>query len=213
MKINKKCIPSLLFAFVFYLICYELPKVLVDYNNLHYLISDIDLKINLYSASLIIYIGAFFQWFFVSLTMLKQDKDIIYRFLSMMMIGSFIGFICFIIYPTGIYRPIINGENIFDKLMILMYSVDSVANACPSFHCFVSTAVTIGLFIGNNINSKYKIFNIIFSILVFLSTLLTKQHYLIDIPAGILLAFISFYLSKYICFNKLFDKLNNEFNL
>lgn len=207
MKYNKRnIIPTVLTLFV-YLLAYQIPKLVIPLEKAHFLALPIDKAIPVCSFFVVIYILAFVQWIYAALVVLKQDSKIAYKLLSAVIIGSLIGLFCFLIYPTKVTRPEIIGNNIFDKILKLIYSIDSVIPACPSFHCFVSTIVIYVLY-KCNVNKKILYFNIIFSILVFISTLLTKQHVFVDVPCGILLALVSMLLSKKIGFNKLFEKAN-----
>lgn len=211
MKISVSLIAPLITTFVVYMTCYELPKVLVDYKRLRFFELDIDKRINLYSPAVVIYIGAFFQWLNFAFVIITQEKQIAYQILSMIIIGSIIGFLVFTIFPTAIHRTEIKENSIFDRLLKLVYACDNIVCACPSFHCFVSTIVVIGLFLCNGISTLTIVLNVVFSILVFISTLLTKQHYVIDIPGGIVLGLISFCLSNIIKFDWLFEIINSIF--
>lgn len=210
MKFNKKLFIPYIVAVTVYLLSYEIPKFIVKEEDLHFLILPIDNKIPFYSWTILIYTGAFLQWINAILIGMKQDTKKGYKFASAIIIGSLIGFLTFIIYPTGITRPVIKYHNIFDYLMKFIFTVDSVSNACPSFHCFCSTIVILMLIECKDVSKKTIIFNSIFSIMVYASTLFTKQHYIIDIPFGILLAYIAFIISSKINFESLFEKINKK---
>lgn len=210
MKFNKKLVLPVTLAVIVYLLSYGIPKVVVNINDVHYLKYAIDDIIPLFSPSIVIYIMAFGQWALALIVLLKQDTNQGYRMASAIIIGSLIGMITFIVYPTAITRTQIEVHNIFDKIIVYIYSLDSIVNACPSFHCFCSTIVIHILWNNKPFNNKFLIVNTIFSIMVFVSTLLTKQHYFIDVPCGILLADFSMLASKKISFNKLFDTINKK---
>ena len=210
MKINKKNLMPVVIAITTYLLAYQIPKITVPDYRLHYLNIALDDQIAIYSPAILIYIGAFFQWFNCMIIVCRQKIELVYRIASAIMIGSIIGFLAFIIYPTAIHRPEIIGTSIFDSLLRLIYSVDNIICACPSFHCFCSTIVILILYKCEGIKISTKCFNVIFSLLVYISTLLTKQHVIIDVPFGILLAFVAMSLSNKIVFTKLFDLVNEK---
>jgi len=212
-RINIINIVPILLASIVYLLSYQVPKFLVSMERVHYLSTSIDESIKLFSPAILIYVGAFFQWGYGLLIATTQEKKKTYKNANAIIIGSLIAFAIFMIYPTGVYRPQIEGNTIFDEMMNIIYTVDNVINACPSLHCFCSTMVVIELFRFDNIDSKTKILNIIFTMLVYISTILTKQHTLIDIPFGILLAFVGVYLSKYIKFDRVFDYINEKIGI
>ena len=213
MKINKKNIMPVVMAITTYLLAYQIPKFTVPSYRWHYLNIALDEKIALYSPAILIYVGAFFQWINCMIIVCRQKTELVYRIASAIMIGSIIGFLTYIIYPTAIHRPEIIGNTLFDNFLKFIYSVDTVVCACPSFHCFCSTIVILALYKCEGIKSSTIYMNIVVSILVYVSTLLTKQHVIIDVPFGILLAFAAMALSNKIVFIKLFDNINKKISM
>ena len=72
-----------------------------------------------------------------------------------------------------------------------IYSVDEPVNLLPSIHCLESYCVlryTIGL---KKPCRAYKIIISTFSVLVFASVVLVKQHVILDIPAAIIIVELS----------------------
>jgi membrane-associated phospholipid phosphatase len=73
-------------------------------------------------------------------------------------------------------------------LMRFLYWVDSPDNLFPSIHCLTSWMCYIGIRGRRNIPLGYRIFSCLMAIAVFISTLTTKQHVLVDVVGGVLLA-------------------------
>ena len=212
-RFNSKLYIPFIIAVVVYLFSYQLPKYLVSLDRLHCLQTYIDTLIPFYSPAIVIYIGAFFQWANVIFIALGQSKEKGYRYASAIIMGSLIGLIIYFVYPTCVSRPDVVGTNIFDLFCKFIFMFDNVINACPSFHCFCSTIVLFIIYDSKNTKKSTFIINIIFSILVFISTLLTKQHVFVDVIGGVLLAIVSFILSKKIVFTEIFDKLNEKYKM
>ena len=212
-RFNQKLYIPFIIAVVVYLLSYQLPKYLVSFDRLHCLQTYIDTLIPFYPPSIVIYVGAFLQWLNAILIALGQDKEKGYRYASAVIIGSLIGMIIYFVYPTCVYRPEVVGTSIFDLLCKFIFMVDNIINACPSFHCFCSTILLFVIYDCEDIKKSTLYFNIVFSILVFISTLLTKQHVFVDVIGGIILAIISFVLSKKIVFKDLFDRLNEKYKM
>lgn len=208
MKFNKKNYLPILLAIIVYLLSYQIPKIVVPYDKLHFLLLPIDDQIQLFSPAILIYFFAFFQWINAIIILLKQETSITYKYTSSIIIGSLIAFAIFMLYPTAIIRPEVTGTSFFDKWIKLTFQIDNIICAMPSFHCFVSTMV-IFIIKDSTSNKSYLYLNIFISILVYISTLLTKQHYFIDVPTGILLAFISVFITNKYNLSKLFNKLNS----
>lgn len=204
-NINRKLIIPVVVAITTYMISYWIPKFIIDVNRAHYIYTYLDNLIPLFSPAVIIYILSFIQWIIAIYILLKQDTIFGYKVSLAIIIGSIIGFTIFLVFPTGVLRTNFEINNVFDWILSQIYFVDNPINACPSFHCFCSTITIIILKYSKNIDNKYRIINTIFSILVYASTLLTKQHYLIDVPTGILTAYLSYLISDKLIRNK---KLN-----
>ena len=205
--VNKKLIKPAILSVITYLACYQIPKLLIDESKVHFVKIALDDKIPLIKPFVIVYLSAFVQWALFMYVLIKQNSKFGYKYCSAIIIGSIIGFIIFMVYPTGIQRPEINGNGILDFVLKVTYSTDSIINALPSFHCFCSWICLRGLIEIEGVDRKWKILNAIFSILVFLSTLFIKQHFFIDVPTGILLAEISIWISKKYQLTNLFNKL------
>lgn len=195
-NINKKLVVPAIISFGIYLFSYYLPKFIVDINDAHYLMFDIDSRIKVFSPFVIIYILAYLQWITTLIRICKQETKFGYYALTALVVSSLIGMIIFIVYPTAITRDELIINNIFDYLLNIIYNSDSLINAMPSFHCMWSW-YSFRILKQTKKENKYSDFiNLIFSLLVFASTQFTKQHYIIDIPTGILLAEIGIFISK-----------------
>ena len=193
--INKKTFLPIILSIFTTIPSYWLSKLFVDFNNVKFVSTTIDDIIPLYTPAVIIYVLAYLQWIIAIYILLKQDTLLGKRIALTFIISSIFDFLIYITYPTLILRPNIEVNNIFDWILSIVYSIDTPINVCPSFHCFGSTLAIIALNNSKNINRKYKIINVIFSIFVYISTLLTKQHYFIDVPAGIMLAYVCYFIS------------------
>jgi membrane-associated phospholipid phosphatase len=97
-------------------------------------------------------------------------------------------FIIFILFPTTYPRPAGNtGYPLFEFLRFF----DSPTNCFPSLH--VAIPIFLALAIWRN-GKKIGIFFLLWAILLAISTLTTKQHYLLDVFGGILTALLGLLL-------------------
>jgi membrane-associated phospholipid phosphatase len=96
----------------------------------------------------------------------------------------------FVLYPTEAPRPPqIVGEGFAAWGLRALYSSDPPYNCFPSLHVahsFVSALAT------HRVNRGVGILATICASLVALSTLFTKQHYVVDVIAGVVLALVAF---------------------
>ena len=77
-----------------------------------------------------------------------------------------------------------------------LYSIDAADNLFPSIHCLVSWFCFLGIKDQKRIPAWYKGVSFVLAVLVFLSTLFTKQHVLVDVAGGVILAQICFMLGQ-----------------
>jgi membrane-associated phospholipid phosphatase len=118
------------------------------------------------------------------------------RFYGLLLIYTAVSIIIFtiyLIYPVYMLRQEYTGTLFADKLMRCIVGLDDPANCFPSNHCALATLGYIGVRISN-IALWVKHSTLVLTILVCLSTVLVGQHYWIDIPAGILLSILTYFL-------------------
>lgn len=175
--------------------------------------SELDMKIPFIKEWVVIYLICYVFWVVNYILISREGKEHWFRFAFADMLSRLICGIFFIVLPTTNVRPVVSGDDIFSKLMRLVYSADMPTNLFPSIHCLVSWFCFVGIRRSKKVPTWYKIFSCIFAILVCLSTQFTKQHYLIDIFGGVLLAEICYFLAHhsqiYLVVEKFFLWLNH----
>ena len=99
-------------------------------------------------------------------------------------------YVCFLLYPTMASRPsIVTGHGFAAWGLRFLYGADPPFNCFPSLHVahsFVSALTSY------RVNRGLGIASIVGASLVGVSTLYTKQHYIADVVAGIVLACIAY---------------------
>ncbi len=86
------------------------------------------------------------------------------------------------VMPIRMWRTAVEGAGASAWLLRLIYSVDAGFNVFPSMHVsYVTFLACVG---GNLGGRKVGAALWVFCGLIMLSTLFTKQHYLVDLPAG-----------------------------
>ncbi len=123
----------------------------------------------------------------------KNSKED-YLHLCFMMYGSMIiSIIIYILFPTQIdIRVDIQPSNFFAYWVKFMQSVDHPTNVCPSIH--VCTTIVMNMVVLQYDKFKHsttvKTLNTLQSLLIIASTMALKQHSIVDVVAGLLLALI-----------------------
>ncbi len=161
-------------------------------------IEAIDDLIPFVSIFIIPYIWSYVYWILGPITASKCDFKHFLNIVLTWFVSCFIGAAIFAFFPTyidrvaeGVYnRP---QNNLFDWLVQLIYDSDGKEigfNLFPSFHCMLTVICFLATFRKKEIALWYRIYSFIMMILIFLSTVFTKQHYIIDFVGGAGIALI-----------------------
>lgn len=156
----------------------------------------IDEQIPFVSWMVAIYLGCYLFWIVNYVMACNRDKHSADQFLVANILGLLICFICFVFLPCSFPRAEIIGKNIFDRMVALVYRLDEPVNLFPSLHCYASMMCYLGIKEDSRIPDWYKTFSYIFAIIVSISTVLVKQHVIVDGIAGVLLAYLTFSISQ-----------------
>jgi len=102
----------------------------------------------------------------------------------------FVAYACFLAYPTMSTHPAkVPGDGFGNWGLRVIYSSDARYNCLPSLHvaqCFLAA------FSCGRVHRGVGAAAIVWASLVAVSTLFTKQHYVLDVVTGVLLAYIAY---------------------
>ncbi|MDO4633679.1 MAG: phosphatase PAP2 family protein [Eubacteriales bacterium] len=166
-------------------------RILTQHRKHYELLLELDHKIPLVNWMSSVYFLCFLVWGLTYLFMASREKQTAYRFFLADFLGKFCALVIFLIIPTTIVRPEIEGSSVWDFIMRWLYSVDAADNLFPSIHCMVSWYCFIGVRRIRECPLWGKIGMLLFAIAVCISTVTTKQHVVIDIAGGIIIAEIA----------------------
>lgn len=147
--------------------------------------------------------------------LLKSKIDLRKTFLSMNICMA-IGLIVYFIYPNYIsIRPTTYGNDIFSQAVKFLQANDSSSSVCPSLHVAICIALYTG--ISSSICFKnrpgIKFSALMLTILISISTVFIKQHSVIDVLFGVILALASYiFVYKFYFNEKLFPRHVTETN-
>lgn len=88
-------------------------------------------------------------------------------------------------YQTHVPRPAIAGDDVFSDLVRFIYSSDRPYNTFPSLHVAHST---VALYWWRRSYRRWFPAAAILTALIYVATVSLKQHYVVDVPSGALLA-------------------------
>lgn len=125
-------------------------------------------------------------------------RSFFFRLAISLTLVSIITTIIYIGYPSMMIRPFARGslkpDSITAKMVKKIEKLDKPNNVFPSNHVAYSLVVT--LYLASVAPQLAIIFWVVFG-LIAASTVLIKQHEIIDVPAGALLAVFVWYLTSY----------------
>ena len=104
-------------------------------------------------------------------------------------------------------RPEVNGPDLFSRLVHLIYVSDPPVNLFPSIHCLTSLFCFIAVRKNNAVPKAYKVITFIIAVLVFISTLTTKQHVIVDVVGGVALAEFSYWFVRISGFTRIYRRI------
>jgi membrane-associated phospholipid phosphatase len=156
--------------------------------------TNIDNYIPLLPLFVVPYLFGLVFWIFSILKInLSKDEKLIKEFNLMVILASIVSVAIYILIPTFVTRPVVTGTDMFSEILRFIYSNDHVYNAAPSGHTFYTILCFVGL---NRILPGKKYLWGLLSILIIISTVLTKQHNFLDIVIGIVFALGIIFISR-----------------
>jgi len=109
--------------------------------------------------------------------------------------ATIISYIIYLTLPTFVIRPEVHSQDNFSKAIVLLYQNDYPHNAAPSGHTFYTLISFLYIKLWN---PKVQGISLAIALLIIASTLLTKQHYVLDVISGLILGLIAYWTGHYV---------------
>lgn len=189
-KDNKKFLISISILMITNIILYWGIKLFQ--SNPTYINYYLDDKIPFWGWLIYIY-NMFYPFCFIAFYLLyKKDEKSYFKGIISCLIGILICNIIYLFIPTIMYRPVTPNYDPLTNLVlkITYFFDDPPLNCFPSLHCVFCFQV-IYSFIFSKCTTKRKIWIIICSSLIIISTLFVKQHYIYDILSALLVCLMA----------------------
>ncbi len=167
---------------------YYISGFIVGESTRYSLALPIDGQIPLVEEWILVYFGCYLFWFGGLFVAARQDTKRFFGFFARVLVCLIIAFLCFTLFPLTIERPEVTGTGFFADAVRFLYRIDPPHNLFPSLHCFFNWIVYIQIRGQKEYPLPVRLFACLFSFAVFASTLFTRQHYLLDVIAGVFLA-------------------------
>ena len=153
----------------------------------------IDDAIPIVPAFAVIYLFSYVFWICGPVAVSLTKKRNFVNYIAGLSLAYLIGFLFFVFMPTCMDRTreglmeVAARPGLFNGMLKTIYAADGSAlafNLFPSYHCLISAYCWLGVRNRPEISKGFRAYSLIMAILISLSTVLTKQHYFIDIPGG-----------------------------
>ena len=147
-----------------------------------------------------IFIVPYLLWFaYIAVTLtyffFTSSKDF-YKATAFLFIGMTVCLIIYTIWPNGQnMRPTsFPRDNIFSRLVGMIYSADTSTNVCPSIHVFNSIGIHIAIRNSEALKKKtwIRLGSLVLMVSICLSTVFLKQHSVFDGLCAILLSVVMY---------------------
>ena len=160
------------------------------------------------------YVWAYAYWAMAPMAVSKCKLRHFLNYLASYLVACLIGAVILIFAPTYMDRV---AEGLLDTsrtgplyaLMRFWYSLDGgemAYNLFPSFHCINSTLSLLGVWGRPEIPKGVQIYSLVITVAIYLSTLFVKQHYVLDVISGILIAAVAYFVCVKWNWGRLFEK-------
>jgi membrane-associated phospholipid phosphatase len=154
-------------------------------RTLHVPALALDRALPLHPAWAIVY-GSLYGFLIVVPVLVVRQEEQIRRTVRAYLMVWIVAFACFLLYPTAASRPAeVVGEGFFAWGLRALYSADPPYNCFPSLHVAHSLISALTCY---RVHRGVGAISLGFVGLIGLSTLYTKQHYVLDVIAGMALA-------------------------
>lgn len=139
---------------------------------------------------------AWFIWIPFTLFYLlwKAPRADFWRLCLPLFAGMTIALAVYVILPNGLdLRPYrVYGSDIFARIVRQLYSTDTATNVCPSIHVFNSVTLMLAYYRSSIFDAPRRRWMrpaaMVLCVSITMSTMLLKQHSVIDVVFGLLLA-------------------------
>ncbi len=187
---------KLLFGWVGYFVLYFLTENLIPAESCHPIHCRLDDLIPFCEYFLIPYVG-WYLLIVVSLGyFLLYNVDNFKRLQTYIIITQVAAMLIYILYPSrqDLRPDVFPRENIFTWFISLLYTFDTNTGVCPSLHVAYSLGIASTWLREESASTLWKVFVVIFVILICLSTMFIKQHSAVDFFAAIPVCLLAEYL-------------------
>lgn len=194
----------LLLGWVVYFLCYFLTENLIPVEKCHPIHCAIDDIIPFCEWFVIPYVG----WYFLIVASLLwfafYNVENFKRLQIFIIVTQALAVIIYIVYPSrqDLRPEVFANDNLLTKLVGFLYSFDTNTGVFPSLHCAYSIGIASVWLKEKNVSVLFKMFIVVFVIVICLSTMFIKQHSALDFFAAIPVCIVAEYIACRDCYKR-----------
>lgn len=161
----------------------------------------IDDNIPVISVFVVFYIFSYVFWICGPIIASLTEKRNFINYIIGLSAAYLIGFLIFLFMPTYMDRAaeglmhFAERPGVFNALLKMVYGADGgdlAFNLFPSYHCLISLYCYLGIRKREEVSKGVRIYSLVMTILICMSTVFTKQHYFLDILGGLGISLICY---------------------
>lgn len=191
----KHAIPSLIYAVIYMVWFGYLERTVKHYKLIHVALDD-------YIPFCEVFIIPYLLWFiYVAVVLLYfffKDKNEYFKTCAFLFTGMTVFLIISTLWPNGQrLRPfILPRNNVFTRLVAMIYSTDTPTNLWPSIHVYNSLGCHFAIIKSRHFikHRGIRFASLILCISIIMSTMLVKQHSVFDVTTAFIMAAIMYVL-------------------
>ncbi len=178
---------KLLLGWVGYFVLYFLTENLIPIEKCHVIHCRLDDIIPFCEWFLIPYT---FWYLLIAISLLYfalYDIDSFKKLQTYIIITQIVAMAVYIIYPScqNLRPQEFVNDNLLTDVLGFIYAFDTNTGVCPSLHCAYSIGIASVWVKAKNVSKAWKIFTVVATVLICLSTMFVKQHSAVDFFAAI----------------------------
>jgi len=190
------------------IVCYYGTKAIDAHRVLHPISTALDDALPLVPAFIFIYVLAYAQWALAIVTILRDSRERCFRVVSAVIWGMLLAMLAMLLYPTVMTRPQVEVRDLATWLLDRIYRADAPTHVFPSMHCLCSWICFRGSLGLKKTPPWFAWAMLAFTLLVFASVILVKQHVWPDILGGVAAAELGLLLTRLLRTDRLAARLD-----